>query len=310
MSYQQLAETLGVAIPGSARRLLEQNRFLTRLHNAPGEQRAALLGWAKGVIDAFSYIETQTTKVIVDPEPATSSGSSGSSDPRWQLWKDLREAAGVSPGWEPFVMRRIMDVSTDNPALLSDRVEISFDCRMSKEGLKSSIEKCWPRLTAVEWVRKRRRMESRAADLIRHVCLENDPGTTWKALLAGWKVKYQKRHTQRNYKSEWAFQSDFHRAEQQLTGIEKGLDWFYSPKVRELASDEVLGMLPIDEIDDLTPSLRRYAFRKLRPAMHKLMRPLVAATRERATNGEVLPDRIQEALNVLDDLDLGEITYE
>ena len=167
---------------------------------------------------------SETAEAITDPEPEARPGTA---DPRWQLWRDLRDRTGESSGWEPLVVRRVFDVSADPAGLIADRVEVIFDHRLPRAALFASLERLWPRLTDGGWIRPTRTMEARAAALIRFVCLDNPPDTTWRVLMDGWNKKHRKNRPEWQHKDVRDFQSRFHKAEEQLTGQKRGLEWFY-----------------------------------------------------------------------------------
>ena len=90
------------------------------------------------------------------------------------------------------------------------------------------LRRTWPQLTKAGWVRRTRPLSVRNVALMRHVCLESVPGTSWRNLLKEWNRKWP----DWTAKDVHGFHAAFRRAEQELTGEAHGLEWFYNLHAR------------------------------------------------------------------------------
>lgn len=146
---------------------------------------------------------------------------------RWQLWAELRSALSGSDDWAPFTLTRVID-ATAEPALSATRVEISFDARLPRTAVVSMLRRTWPQLIKAGWVRRTRPLSVRNVALMKHVCLESEPGTSWRNLLKEWNRKWP----DWTVKDVRGFHAAFGRAEKELTGEAYGLEWFYNLRAR------------------------------------------------------------------------------
>jgi len=163
-----------------------------------------------------------------------------SADPRWPLWRDLMRVRlatdGVPPDadWEPLRFYFTEDRSVE--PITSRRVEISFDWRMPRAAVEHELVRAWAKMKSHGWIRPSKPLSSRLAELVRFNCLVSAPNTPWRDRLAGWNARCAEEW---KYDDVRAFEREFRRAEQQLTGRKWGLAWFYEQAVRS-------GRLPDD----------------------------------------------------------------
>jgi len=222
--WDELEERLGEPIPESVRQVFADSGLVT-FYRKPEQREAALgrmLELAKSLRRHGLWRAARDTISEANPD-----AHAGQRDERWDLWRELQEAAGITTKWAPFTVTRVLD-ETAGPALPSERVEISFDARMPRSVLLGRIRAIWPRLAKEHWIRGTRRPEARAVAYVRHVCLENPPDTPWRQLMTSWNAA----HPQWKHRDVRAFRSAFSRAERQLTGEPYGLEWFYSSAAR------------------------------------------------------------------------------
>jgi hypothetical protein len=192
----------------------------------------------------------------------------GRSDGRWDLWLELRNRANPeeTPEWVPMTVRRVFN-ATGEPAIGDNRVELSFDHRLSQGAVVAAIRKLWPRLAASGWVHRTKRLADRNIALIRFVCLEVEPGTSWRAMLAAWNAA----------RPAWSFgnvrdfQSAFHRVEKDLTDGEHGLEWFYSPRYRTATSREAVERLTVGQLSEMLKTDDPAQERRLAQRLHTRM---------------------------------------
>lgn len=283
--WDMLEQRLGRPLSDQTRRYLQLRGADRHWKSAPAPERERIVRGAVAVIEDLQAAGFVTAEIMADADPEPRPGAT---DPRWSLWRDLRAAGGAAADWQPFQLRRVFDVSTDNPALLADRVEVSFDHRLSRRAVVAALEKAWPRLSEAGWIRATRTMEARAAALVRFVCLENPPGTPWRTLMAYWNSRYPRW----SHKSPRDFESRFRRAEQQLTGYSRGLEWFYSLEARRaVAAPLTIGRL--EELARLHPSVQRHALRHLRSMMYGALQQMgrnARANLDRLANGAGIED--------------------
>ena len=146
--------------------------------------------------------------------PVEVESPSGRSDGRWELWRKLRSrtTAGTDAQWSPFTVTRVYDFTT-NSAVYAQRVEVSFDARLSLRGVVGTLRRLWPRLRQADWLRQTHPLGARKLALVEFVCLKMAPDTGWREMLAAWNA----RHPKWPYHSVRAFQGEFRRAEKSLT---------------------------------------------------------------------------------------------
>lgn len=156
------------------------------------------------------------------------------SDGRWRLLRDLNGAYHRMAPEAPGDRRDWFPVSVSGPALNLDtrpptsEIILRFDNRVSRRTLIGALRRSWPELIGRGWLRRTRPLGDRALALIRFVCLETPPGTTWRSRLEAWDTV----HPHWAYRRVRALERGFRRAEQQLTGEPFGLQWFYEPASR------------------------------------------------------------------------------
>ena len=221
----------GGPVPAVAKRLLSDRALgLLGLYQAGTEaQRETAFERMRAILRSL-----RQNGLLRPPETVLRESSgylpSGGRDDRWDLWRDLRKAAGCDDEWAAITVSHVYDAS-GSPALGLRMVEISVDHRMSEQDLVKYIHTIWSRLKEEGWVRPTRRPQARAIAYIRHVCLETPPEAKWRERLRLWNEKYPHwRH-----QDVRAFQAQFFRAETQLTGEYRGLRWFYDPDFKTIA---------------------------------------------------------------------------
>jgi hypothetical protein len=213
---------------------------------AAAAERPAVADQAVQIVRHLEASGYEGLEVLTDPNPDPNARTS---DLRWSLWRDLREKASQAEGWQPVVVRRVFDVSSSG-GLCSDRVEVSFDHRLSQAAVMASIRRLWPRLSTAGWVRSTKTMEKRADSLIRFVCLGSVPDTPWRSMLDTWNATFPHEWKHKHVRD---FTSRFHRAEEQLTGVKRGLEWFYDTGSRA----EAWANVTLAELEDLAAGGRR-----------------------------------------------------
>jgi hypothetical protein len=245
-----------------------------------GQAKTALLDFARALRKHGPWKLAEASDItILEPSPQTSTGKK---DERWDLWRELRTAAGNADPWAPLTLSRVFD-ETSAPALSSERVEVSFDSRMPCSVLIGQIRALWPRLKEERWVRTTRTVDQDSADrrrwlaLIRHVCLETPPDTSWPERTRLWNEKYPRYA----YKDQRDFAKNFHRAEQQLTGWHFGLEWFYDTAARGWETPALL-TVDDDRMYDDEGNLREIPIIELSPEEEwRMYRHLASEGRER-----------------------------
>ncbi len=164
-------------------------------------------------------------------------------DPRWQLLADLdqeyesvgADTAAVRSTWRPlWVVQRSPKRDYPFPSV---RVVVDFDYRLSLSAIMGSLRELWPVMRQRGWVHATRPIDEGNLALVRFVCLETPPGSTWQMRLATWNSA----HPERPFPDERRFQAAFRRAEVQLTEKRGGLAWFYDRT--RVDSDQVLALV-------------------------------------------------------------------
>jgi hypothetical protein len=202
----------------------------------------------------------------------------GRPDGRWDLWGELRSRANLeeTPAWAPMTVRRVLN-ATGEPAISDQRVEVSFDHRLSQGAVVAAIRKLWPRLADSGWVRRTQPLRDRNSALIRFVCLEVEPGTSWRAMFEAWNAA----HPAWGFGNVRDFQSAFHRVEEDLTDEEHGLEWFYSPRYRTAASREAVERLTVGQLSEMLKTDGRVQERRLAQRLHtRMARDALESVRE------------------------------
>jgi hypothetical protein len=173
--------------------------------------------WDSGVVPRES--DSLTTSVV--------------SDGRWRLLRRLNaayhEAEPDAPGssdWSPVRVSRIALNFDTHPT--TSEVVVRLDSRLSLCALNTALRAVWPQLRRRGWLQRSRPLGERALALLRFVCLETSPDSTWRQRLEGWNVS----HRNWVYSGVQAFERDFRRAEEELTGQRHALESFYNPLVR------------------------------------------------------------------------------
>lgn len=169
--------------------------------------------------------------------------------PQWELLADIYEEewrinVPNKPQpypWKPVVASWASWPLSDSAARPAE-VELTFDHRISQHSLVARIRAIWPRLLKGGYVRQTRPLKLKAVALIRLICLESAPGTTWEKRLTAWNRRHGRKQDDAGrswkYAGVYPFQRDFRRAERQLTGEAYGLEYLYNPIAR--LSDEEL----------------------------------------------------------------------
>ena len=285
---------------------VEARRFLASLGTVACWRRASsasdrdsLLGAAVAVVRALRESNLLHGEALpIEPEQPA-----GRADGRWQLWRALRARATGEEDhrWSAFTVARVYDF-TGTPALQSQRIEVSFDARLSLGSVVGTLRRLWPRMREAEWLRQTHPLGARKLALLEFVCLEMAPDSDWRTIQTLWNERYP----QWAIRSVRGFQSEFRRAEASLTGEEFGLEWFY----RLPARPESRGPLTFRQVMTMCGSGprdedRRFAAREL-AALHAGAReasmafaPRVRWAQELAAAGlsvEEIADRLLEPL--------------
>lgn len=211
----------------------EVRRFLERAGVVAAWQRAAAAtnGRERSVRVALRLIAalSEFGALHLDRPLVELQSPSGRRDGRWELWQKLRCQAGAvaDPQWSPFTATRVYDFTAE-PALQAQRVELSFDARLSLGSVVGTLRRLWPRLREAGWVRQSHPLGARKLALVEFVCAEMAPDTSWRVILTAWNERYRRWP----YRSVRGFEGDFHRAEESLTGERYGLEWFYRLQAR------------------------------------------------------------------------------
>lgn len=155
------------------------------------------------------------------------------SDRRWPLLRKLNaayhQAEANAPGSSDWSPVRVSRVALNFDAFpTTSEVVVRFDDRLSLHALKNALRNVWPELHRRGWLRRSRPLGERALTLLRFVCLEMPPDATWRARLEGWNLA----HPSWVYSGVRAFERDFRRAEEELTGERHALELFYNPLAR------------------------------------------------------------------------------
>lgn len=163
----------------------------------------------------------------------------------WNLVGNL-DAAELAMQFSPEVQRRIrpwkpawaewVSWPLGDSASRQAEVTLHFDYRLSQRELVAHIRRMWPMFRERGFIRQTRPLKSKAIALVRLICLDLPPGTTWAERLGVWRKRYGRREGR--YGGVYPFQRDFRRAERQLTGQHYGLEHFYNPMAR-LRDDEL-----------------------------------------------------------------------
>ncbi len=167
------------------------------------------------------------------PRESDSLASSPASDGRWRLLRKLNAAyhkaepkAPGSSDWSPMRVSRVA-LNFDTYPTTSE-VVVRFDSRVSLRALNIALRGVWPQLHQRGWLRRSRPLGERALALIRFVCLETPPDVTWRSRLEAWNAS----NPNWAYLGVRAFERDFRRAEEELTGERRSLESFYNPLAR------------------------------------------------------------------------------
>ncbi|MCK8113964.1 hypothetical protein [Anaerosoma tenue] len=211
------------------------------------DARAAALKLARRVLDAFRGNAPLPSRVV-DTQDL------GDVDPQWRLLHDLERARG---DYESEFAPEPTFVVEHEPAhgiwlhfagVIPPHgwVTIRFDDRLSLQAMYSKLQKAWPRLRAATDIKTRRSLGDRKLALVRFVCLEAAPGSTWRERTEVWNARYP----EWSYRDALKLQNAFQKAAKTLTGDEKGLRWYYDLRFRESWRPWFL-----DQLRDLSDSL-------------------------------------------------------
>jgi hypothetical protein len=169
----------------------------------------------------------------VVPRESDSLAASISSDGRWRVLRKLNaayhEAEPDAPGsseWSPVRVSRVALNLDMHPT--TSEVVVRFDSRLSLRTLNNALRGVWPQLHRRGWLRRSRPLGERALALLRFVCLETPPESTWRRRLDAWNAS----HPNWTYSGVRAFERDLRRAEEELTGEGYALEWFYNALAR------------------------------------------------------------------------------
>lgn len=163
--------------------------------------------------------------------------------PQWGLLADIYEEEwriNVPDKAQPFPWKPVTASWTNwvfgDSAARPAEVTLRFDHRISQRSLVAQIRAIWPRLLKGGFVRQTRPLKLKAVALVRLICLEMPPGTTWEKRLAVWNRRHGRKQDDQGrpwkYGGVYPFQRDFRRAERQLTGEAYGLEYLYNPIAR------------------------------------------------------------------------------
>jgi hypothetical protein len=222
-----------------------------------------------GLLGSQGDLES-TNEVMQSLESVKEPGEekAAAADARWSLWRQLMSSAGI-PDWREIRLRRVYQLHPGGFPRVEHRVEIDIDERVSFEALKKELKRLWRDLGREGWIKRTRSLSARNIELARFVCLESPPGTTWEQR---WEV-WNEEHKDWEFSSPWTLESQVRRIEQQLTGLDYGLAWFYDTDARNRTFER---MKPA-ELAALPPRKRERARRLLAAATD----PLLQATNDK-----------------------------
>lgn len=260
--WATLEERTGRPLSPEVRRLLECLGAVNRWQRAAsaGDRDALVRAGVQLVraLEESGLLRSETLAVEVD-SPA------GRSDGRWELWRALRWRVLADNDddrrWSPFEATHVYDFMA-TPALHAQRIELSFDARLSLGAVLGTLRRLWPRMREAGWLQQTHPLGARKLALVEFVCLKTAPDTDWREMLATW----NDRHAKWAFRSVRGFQGEFRRAEKSLTGECFGLEWFYRLQARpesrgQLSWEQTTAMLS----DDATAEERRLAARLFAP---------------------------------------------
>ncbi|CAN5539126.1 hypothetical protein BH24CHL1_BH24CHL1_20260 [soil metagenome] len=146
-------------------------------------------------------------------------------DGRWELIRELRN----DPDYRPIRISQPtaleLSLSDMKTAPQYQPVRVEFDGRVSLNALSAELRKAWPEMKRRGWVKQSRPLGSKALALIRHVCLDLEPGASWGERRRMWNERFP----EWEYTSGQALSADFRRAETALTKETHGLEVHHNP---------------------------------------------------------------------------------
>ncbi|NTW28883.1 MAG: hypothetical protein HGA39_05905 [Coriobacteriia bacterium] len=229
-------------VPPSVRHFLEITGFVSRYLNSEDDKtRSEVIRRARRIIECLSACQLLPGNGANSIEEHAPTDGQGEPDGRWPLLAELgnRIIAETSEGVvvAPLTFAsRTLDLGIVPSC--SERIEVSFDNRLSLDALIRQLRSVWPELNKRGWLRRTRPWGARKLALVRFVCLESPRSDTWRKRLETWNMRYP----DWAYLSPQAIASDFHKAEQSLTGQSDGLGWFYD-EARQSVYGRTLGEL-------------------------------------------------------------------
>lgn len=247
--WRTLESRLGYAVPNPVREFCRLRNYVALSFKRP-EERSALLGSMEQVIRDLARAglwPAQTDDELFVAEPK---GQRGKADGRWTLWRDLvsaaRERAGLTDqqSWQPLYFRVVTNVN--RTFVDADIIEVSFDSRLSLDSIVSELRGNWQELRDRGWVRRTRPLGDRKLALVRFICLEAEPGWSWRKRMEIW----NERHHQWRVKDSRAFEAEFRTGSYQLTGNRWALEWAFDlirlPAPEKMKQD----MLALESADE------------------------------------------------------------
>jgi len=182
---------------------------------------------------------------------------------RWALLAELRSRYAADHGDADFEPPRPLKISrgldlSSHPH--TSTVTITFDNGLPLKVLVGALRALWPQMRKAGYVRPTRKMQEKKLSLVRFVCLEQPPETTWRERMDAWNARCQERgHDDWTYTDVRAFKGDFSKGEASISGASNGLDWFYDTEARELE-----GIMRAEDIAKLSPGAKKKLNRRLR----------------------------------------------
>jgi hypothetical protein len=248
--WQQVERAAGVAVPQVLRAAIEDDegpQWVSAVADAvEREDREEAFAFLVKYVRVFAKHGVFATPVEREQIPASDDSA------RIRLLNDLETLLYGGPAYEPMSAYRL-DFDPLTHEQRRNRVTVEFDARLSLRAVMGQLRELWPLLRKRRWVRYTKDLGDRKVELVRFVC-ETMPDATWRERFGAW----QSARPEWPYPSAQAFASDFHRAEQSLTGYHYGLDSLYDALAKlpdaELQARADAGNRKADEI-----LMRRFA---------------------------------------------------
>ncbi len=180
--WRAVERELGFSVPPAARRFCQRRGWVGDWEQAEGDPKERSDTF-RNILDtcrdmhATGLIDAPSKEAIV---PVVAD------DGRWELMRELRNDPDFQHVriYQPPVLE--LSTSSVKPAPQSLPVRIEFDGRLALSALIAELRAAWPEMKRRGWIVQSRPLEARMLALIRHVCLDSEPGTSWGKLRASW----------------------------------------------------------------------------------------------------------------------------